>query len=98
MTSRTTLGLIGIVPLTLDIKNHTFIQNFIICKKLKQPFLVGLDSAQNTKIGVDLDTYGTLFLRYESTKIAAAMKKVIHADITLALFEKSAAEKLARDE
>ena len=33
--SRSTIGLIGIVLLALDISNHTFVQNFIICKKLK---------------------------------------------------------------
>ena len=33
--SRTKLGPIGIVPLVLDINNHAFVDNFIICKKLK---------------------------------------------------------------
>ena len=42
--SRTTLGQIGIVPLILDIKDHTFVHNFTICKKLKQK----IESAMKT--------------------------------------------------
>ena len=32
--SRTILGLIGIVPLILDINDYTFVHNSIICNKL----------------------------------------------------------------
>ena len=48
--NRTTLDLIGIVPLILDINDHIFIHNFIISKKVKQPFIIGLVFAQGYKI------------------------------------------------
>ena len=75
------LGLIGIVSLAPDINNHTFVLNFITCKKLKQLLILGLDFAKTYKIGVDWYTYGTLFLRYKGKRIASTMKKkVIHAE------------------
>ena len=48
----TTSDPIGIFPLLLDINDHTFIHNFIICKKLKQPLIIGLDFTQCYKIGL----------------------------------------------
>ena len=57
-----TLGSIGIVPLILDMVNHTSVHNFIICTKLKQSLITGLGIAQRYKIGVDWDAYGWLHL------------------------------------
>ena len=70
-----TVGPIGIVPLILDINDHTFAHNFITCKKLKQPLIVGLALAQRYKIGVEWDAFGAFFLRCKGKKIATAMKK-----------------------
>ena len=97
MASGTTLGPIGIVPLILDINDLTFVHNFIICKKLKQPLTVGLDFAQRPKISIDLDSYGTLFLRYEGNRIATAMKKDNLCQQVIAFLEALVAEKWARD-
>ena len=74
MASRTTLGLIEIVLLILYINEHTFVHSFIICKKLKQPWMVGLDCAQRYKIDIDWDAYATLILSHKDKIIATAMK------------------------
>ena len=66
--SRTTLGPLGIVPLIPDINDHAFVHNIIICKKQKQPLIVGLGFAQRYIIGVGWDGYGTLFLRYKGKR------------------------------
>ena len=42
-----TLDPIGIVPLILNINDHMFIHNLVICKALKQPLIVGLDIITN---------------------------------------------------
>ena len=47
--SATSLGMIGIVPLILDIDNHSFVHNFIICIKLKQSLVIGLDLPKEIK-------------------------------------------------
>ena len=80
--SGTTLDPIGIIPLILDINEHMFMHNFIICKKLKQSLIIGLDVAQCHKIRVDWDAYGTLVLRHEGKKIVTTikMKKVVQAN------------------
>ena len=91
--SRTTLGLIEIVPLILDINNHTFVHNFIICKKLKQSLIVGLDFAQRYKTGIVWDAYGMLFLRYKGKRIAIAIKKDNPCQQTVAFPEISVAAK-----
>ena len=61
MASGTTLGPIGIVPLTLDNNGHLFIYNFVVCRNLKQTLIVGLNFAQCYKIGIDWDVFGTLY-------------------------------------
>ena len=58
----TTLCPIGIAHLAMNIEEHNFQHNFIICTKLKQPLIIELDFAQRYKLGVDWDTSGTLFL------------------------------------
>ena len=73
--SRATLGPIGIVQLTMNIEEHSFKCNFIICMKLKQPLIIGLDFAQRYKLGVDWNTSGTLSLWLDWWKIASTMKK-----------------------
>ena len=97
VASRTFLGPIGIVPLICDINDHVFVHNFIICKKLKQPLIVGLDFAQRYKTGIDSDAHGT-YLRYKGKWIDTAMKKGNQCQQTIALLETSVAEKWARDE
>ena len=79
--SGTTLGPIGgLVSLTLDINDQTFVQILIICKKMKQPLIMGLDFSQRYKLDIDWDAYGTLFLRYKGERIATTIKKVIHVN------------------
>ena len=75
MVKRATLGPKGIVPLILDINDDTFVHNFIICKKPKQPLNLGLHFAQRYKSGVDWDACEHLFLRYEGKMRATAMNK-----------------------
>ena len=48
-----TLGLMGIVPLIIDTESCTFVHNSIICTKLKQSLIIGLDFAQIYIIGGD---------------------------------------------
>ena len=48
-----TLGPIGIALLDVNIEEQNFTHNFIVCTKLKQPFILGLDFAQRNKIGID---------------------------------------------
>ena len=61
--SRATLGPIGIAPLELSIDYQNFAHIFIVCTKLKQHLILGLDIAQRYRIGTDWDMYGILFLR-----------------------------------
>ena len=56
------LGPIAIVQLTMNIEEHILKHNFIICTRLKQPLIIGLDFAQRYKLGVDWDSPGTLCL------------------------------------
>ena len=60
-----TLGPTGIAPLDLNIEEQNFTHNFIVCTKLKQHLILGLDFAQRYKIGINLDKNGKLFLRCE---------------------------------
>ena len=41
--SGTTLGLTGITPVELNIDNQIVVNNFVICTKLKQPLILGLN-------------------------------------------------------
>ena len=68
--SRATLSPIGIAPINLNIEEQNFTHNFIVCSKLKQHVMLGLDFALRYKISIDLDTNGKLFLRCEGKKIA----------------------------
>ena len=72
--SGTVLGPIGIAHLELNIDDHIFVHNFIICTKLKQPLFLGLTFAQRYGIEIDWEMYGTLFLRCECKKITTSMK------------------------
>ena len=92
---RTTLDPIDRVHLLLDISDHTFIYNFIICKKLKQPFIVGLDLLQCYKFGVDWHAYGTLFLKNKDKNIATAMRKGNQCQPLVVLLEMPVADKCA---
>ena len=97
MSGETTLGLKGTIPLILDINDHTFVQHYMIYKKLKQPLIVELDFTQRYKIGADWDAYGTLFLGYKGKMIATAMKKGNPCQQTIAFLGTLIAEKWARD-
>ena len=46
----------------MNVEEQSFRDNFIICIKVKQPLIKGLDFAQRYKLGVDWDTSGTLYL------------------------------------
>ena len=72
--SITTLGLIRITPLELNIDYQMFVHNFIICTKLKQSLILGLDFAQRYRMGIDRDMYGPLYLRCEGKEKATSMK------------------------
>ena len=54
--SGTTSGPLGLMPLIMNTEEHSFKHNFIICMKLKQTFIIGLDFAQRYKVDVDWDT------------------------------------------
>ena len=56
------LGPIGLTSLTMNIEDHSLRHNFIICTKLKQPLIIGLDFAQRYRLGVDWDMTGTPYL------------------------------------
>ena len=72
--SRATLGPTGIAPLDLNIDNQNFMHNFVVCTKLKQHLILGLDFAQRFRVGIDWDTSGNFFLRHEGKKITCSMK------------------------
>ena len=72
--SRATLGPIRITPLELIIDDQNFVHNFVVCTKLKQHVILGLDFTQRYRIGLDWDMYGKLFMRCEGNKIATSMK------------------------
>ena len=59
--SGTTLGPIQIAPLELNTDDQNFVHNFVVCTKLKQHLILGLDFAQRYRIGMDWDMYGKLF-------------------------------------
>ena len=61
-TSGTTLSTMDIDHLTMNIEEHNFKHNFLICTKLKQSLIIGLDFVQRYKLGVDWDTSGMLYL------------------------------------
>ena len=71
--SRATLGPIGIAPLELNTDDQNFLHNFIVCTKLKQHPILGLDFTQRYRIGIDWNIYGKLFLRHEGKKTATSM-------------------------
>ena len=48
-----TLGQIGITHWIMNIEEHSFKHNFVICAILNQPLIIGLDFAQRYKLGVD---------------------------------------------
>ena len=56
--SGTTLDLTGIVPLILDINDHTSVHNLLTSTKLKQLLIMQLDFVQRYRPGIDWDAYG----------------------------------------
>ena len=53
-----------------------FTYNFVVCAKLKQHLILGLDFAQRYKIRIDWDINEKLFLRCEGKKIASSLKTI----------------------
>ena len=72
--SRATLAPIGIAPPNLNIKEQNFTHNFIVCTKLKQHLVLGLDFAQKYKLVIDWEINEKLFLRCKGKKIATSLK------------------------
>ena len=73
-TSQATLGPIGIAPPDGNVDEQNFMYNFIVCTKLKQNLILGLDFTQRYKIGINWDINGKLFLRHGGKKIATSLK------------------------
>ena len=69
---RATSGPIGIAPLDLNVEEQNSAHNCIVCTKLKQNLILGLDFAQRYKIGNDWDINGKLFLRCKGKRIATS--------------------------
>ena len=59
----------------MNIEEHSFRHNVIICTKLKEPLMIGLDFAQRYRLGVDRDTSGTLYIQLNGWKIATKIKR-----------------------
>ena len=51
--SGTTLSPIDLIPLIMDTEEYSFKHKFIICTKLKQPLIIGLDFALRYKLAAD---------------------------------------------
>ena len=82
--SRATLGPIGIAPLDLNIETQNFLtHNFIVCTKLKQNLILGLNFAQRYKIGIYWDINGKLFLRTKGKNIATSLKTSDSGQLTI---------------
>ena len=88
-TGRATLGPIGIGHLDMNIEEQNFTHNFIVCIKLKQNLILGLNFAQRYKIGIDWDINGKLFLRHKVKKIATSLKTNDFGQKTVALLKMS---------
>ena len=65
--------------------------------KIKQPLTIGLDFAQRYKLGVHLDTTGTLYLWYDRWKIATKMKKGNSERQAMTMNETKLTDKQERD-
>ena len=74
IASGATLGPRGIAPLDLNIEEQNFTHKFVLCTKLKQHLILGLDFAQRYKIGLDLDINEKVFLRCEGRKIGSSLE------------------------
>ena len=56
------LGLIGIAKGSLLLVAHEFEHKFIVCKYLLHPVVLGLDFAQDFRVGIDWNYQGHLYL------------------------------------
>ena len=52
----------GVVMLQVRLHTHTFSHPFIVCIKLQQDMLLGLDLTEYFSIGIDWDTQGIPYL------------------------------------
>ena len=51
--SGATLGPIGVPSFDFNLEEQNFTHNFIVCTKLKQHLILGLNFAQRNKISID---------------------------------------------
>ena len=58
----------GLTKLTMNIEEHSFRHNFIICTKLKQPLIIGLGFSQRYSLGVDWNTSHTFYIWLDGWK------------------------------
>ena len=72
--SGATLSPIGIASLDLNIEGQNFTHNFIVCTKLKQYLILGLEFVQRYKIVIDWDINGKVFLRCKGKKDSHFLK------------------------
>ena len=71
--SGTTLGLTGIVPLKMNIEEHSFEHKFIICTKLKQPLIIGLYYLLGTR-----ESYGPTAQHMQDSPIFFIQLNYVH--------------------
>ena len=62
----------GIVKVTLAINDKQFEHTFIMCQNLKQPLLLGMDFAQNYRIGIDWNHNSVSYLKQRGWKLISA--------------------------
>ena len=74
--SRALLHGIGIALLDLNKEEQNFIHNFVMCTKIKQHLISGLDFTQRYKIGIDWDINRKLFLRCKGKMIDSSLKTI----------------------
>ena len=75
-----------------------FAHNFIVCTKVKQHLILGLDFTQRCMIRIDWLMYGNCFLRHEGKKIATSMKSSHLEQWTIPLLETSSGKQYETDQ
>ena len=66
IASGATLGPAKIAQLNLNGEQQNFTHNFIVCTKLKQHLILGLDFAERYKISIDWDINGKIVSKIQS--------------------------------
>ena len=60
------INIIGMTTLQFQINDITFIHTFIICRNLRQPFILGLDFLRKYRIGTTWTEEGKFSLKYQN--------------------------------